>query len=39
MAYMYLRNMAKLVLKSKNNIIEMELMVGIKKDSRSNTII
>jgi len=31
--------MAKLVLKYKNNVIKMELMVGIRKDSRSNTII
>ena len=31
--------MAKLVLKYKNKIIKMELMVGIRKDSRSNTII
>ena len=31
--------MAKLVLKYKNKIIKMEPMVGIRKDSRSNTII
>ena len=31
--------MAKLVLKYKNNVIKMESMVGIKKDSRPNTII